>query len=44
MNLGSSENVCYKTFNRCKMIVMGMMPMDEDEDGGSDDGHDDGGR
>lgn len=36
VDLGMSENVCYKTFNRCKMIVMGMMPMDEDnnEDGG----------
>jgi len=31
-DLGKSEKVCYKTFNRCKMIVMGMMPMDDDDD------------
>ena len=31
--LGMSENVCYKTFNRCKMVVMGMMPMDDDDEG-----------
>lgn len=32
--------MCYKTFNRCKMVVMGMIPMDED----SDDDRVDGGR
>ena len=31
-DLGLPENVCYKTFNRCKMVVMGMMPMDDEEE------------
>lgn len=39
-----SENICYKTFNRCKMVVMGMMPMDDNEDVGGNNGNVDGGR
>jgi len=37
-DLGLPENVCYKTFNRCKMVVMGMMPMDDEEENNGNDG------